>query len=69
MSPRGGLHETPPRLLPIGGTRPDRALLLDDSPRRKFGDLFSLAVTRKELRDDFRSVPFFYFWNAWLEKK
>jgi len=35
----------------------------------KFGDQFSLSAIRKELRGDFRSVPFSYFWNAWLEKK
>ena len=30
-----------------------------------------MAVVRKELRGDFRSVPFGipFFWNAWLEKK
>jgi hypothetical protein len=26
-------------------------------------------VVRKELRGDFRSTPFTFFWNAWLEKK
>jgi hypothetical protein len=35
----------------------------------KFGDLYSLAVVRKELRGDFRSGPLTFFWNAWLEKK
>lgn len=46
-----------------------QALFYEDVGRIKFGDVFTLAVTRKELRGDFRSVPFFYFWNAWLEKK
>jgi ABC-type transport system substrate-binding protein len=46
-----------------------QVLFYEDVGRIKFGDFFGLAVTRKELRGDFRSVPFFYFWNAWLEKK
>ena len=46
-----------------------QVLFYEDVGRIKFGDLFSLSVVRKELRGDFRSVPFFYFWNAWLEKK
>jgi hypothetical protein len=36
----------------------------------KFGDLYNLAVVRRELRGDFRSTAFTpFFWNAWLEKK
>ena len=46
-----------------------QVLFYEDVGRIKFGDLFALDVTRKELRGDFRSFPFFYFWNAWLEKK
>jgi peptide/nickel transport system substrate-binding protein len=46
-----------------------QVLFYEDVGQIKFGDLFGLNVTRKELRGDFRSVPFFYFWNAWLEKK
>jgi ABC-type transport system substrate-binding protein len=46
-----------------------QVLFYEDVGRIKLGDYFGLAVTRKELRGDFRSVPFFYFWNAWLEKK
>ena len=46
-----------------------QVLFYEDVGRIKFGDLFGLSVVRKELRGDFRSVPFFYFWNAWLEKK
>jgi peptide/nickel transport system substrate-binding protein len=46
-----------------------QVLFYEDVGQIKFGDLFSLSVTRKELRGDFRSVPFFYFWNAWIEKK
>jgi hypothetical protein len=37
---------------------------LSGSPRWRL-----LSVIRKELRGHFRSVPFFYLWNAWLEKK
>jgi hypothetical protein len=44
-------------------------LFYEDVGQIKLGDRFILHVTRKELRGDFRSVPFFYFWNAWLEKK
>ena len=46
-----------------------QVLFYEDVGRIKFGDLFALSVVRKELRGDFRSFPFFYFWNAWLEKK
>ena len=46
-----------------------QVLFYEDVGRIKFGDLFALSVVRRELRGDFRSVPFFYFWNAWLEKK
>ena len=46
-----------------------QALFYEDVGQIKFGDVFGLEVTRKELRGDFRSFPFFYFWNAWLEKK
>jgi peptide/nickel transport system substrate-binding protein len=47
-----------------------QVLFYEDVGRIKFGDLFGLAVVRKELRGDFRSFPTtFYFWNAWLEKK
>ena len=46
-----------------------QVLFYEDVGRIKFGDVFGLDVTRKELRGDFRSVLFFYFWNAWLEKK
>ena len=46
-----------------------QVLLYEDVGRVKFGDSFVLHVTRKELRGDFRSVPFYFFWNAWLDKK
>jgi peptide/nickel transport system substrate-binding protein len=46
-----------------------QVLFYEDVGQIKFGDLFNMSVVRKELRGDFRSVPFFYFWNAWLEKK
>src|SRR5712692_8315290 len=46
-----------------------QVIFYEDVGQIKFGDLFTLAVIRKELRGDFRSVPLFYFWNAWLEKK
>jgi peptide/nickel transport system substrate-binding protein len=46
-----------------------QVLFYEDVGWIKFGDQFSLAGVRKELRGDFRSVPFFFFWNAWLEKK
>ena len=44
-------------------------LFYEDVGGIKFGDMFSLALVRRELRGDFRSSQFFYFWNAWLEKK
>jgi peptide/nickel transport system substrate-binding protein len=46
-----------------------QTLFYEDVGRIKFGDMFALSVVRKELRGDFRSIPFFHFWNAWLEKK
>ena len=46
-----------------------QVLFYEDVGRIKFGDLFTLAAVRKELRGDFRSFPASYFWNAWLEKK
>jgi peptide/nickel transport system substrate-binding protein len=46
-----------------------QVVFYEDVGKIKFGDYFLLGVVRKELRGDFRSVPFFYFWNAWLEKK
>ena len=46
-----------------------QVLFYEDVGRIKFGDLYSLAAVRKELRGDFRTFPSFYFWNAWLEKK
>lgn len=41
-----------------------QVLFYEDVGRIKFGDLFTLAVVRRELRGDFRSVPFFYFWTG-----
>ena len=46
-----------------------QVLFYEDVGRIKFGDLFYLAVIRKELRGDFRSFPTFHFWNAWLARK
>jgi peptide/nickel transport system substrate-binding protein len=46
-----------------------QTLFYEDVGSIKFGDLFALNVIRKELRGGLRSVPFTYFWNAWLEKK
>ena len=46
-----------------------QVLFYEDVGLIKFGDVFQLAVIRKELRGDFRSLPVFYLWNAWLEKK
>ena len=47
-----------------------QTLFYEDVGQIKFGDLYSLAVVRKELRGDFRSTPLTaFFWNAWLEKK
>ena len=45
-----------------------QTLFYEDVGQIKFGDRFPLAVVRKELRGDFRSGPFTFFWNAWLEK-
>jgi peptide/nickel transport system substrate-binding protein len=46
-----------------------QVLFYEDVGRIKLGDVYGLAVVRKELRGEFRSVPFFFFWNAWLDKK
>ena len=44
-----------------------QAIFYEDVGRIKFGDYFSLDVTRKELRG-FQTTPELYFWNAWLAK-
>ena len=48
-----------------------QTLFYEDVGQIKFGDMFGITVLRKELRGDFRSMPFGtpFFWNAWLEKK
>jgi peptide/nickel transport system substrate-binding protein len=46
-----------------------QTLFYEDVGQIKFGDRFSMDAVRKELRGDFRSLPFTFFWNAWLEKK
>jgi peptide/nickel transport system substrate-binding protein len=48
-----------------------QTLFYEDVGQIKFGDMFGIGVVRKELRGDFRSMPFRipFFWNAWLEKK
>ena len=46
-----------------------QTLFYEDVGQIRFGDLFQLSVVRKELRGEFRSEPFTFFWNAWLEKK
>src|SRR5438876_2479446 len=44
-----------------------QAIFYEDVGRIKFGDYFSLDVTRKELHG-FQTTPELYFWNAWLAK-
>jgi peptide/nickel transport system substrate-binding protein len=44
-----------------------QAIFHDDVGRIKFGDAFSLDVSRKELQD-LGDMPLRYFWNAWLAK-
>jgi peptide/nickel transport system substrate-binding protein len=46
-----------------------QTLFYEDVGQIKFGDRFGMSVVRKELRGDFRSTRFAFFWNAWLEKK
>jgi len=46
-----------------------QTLFYEDVGQIKFGDRFGMSVVRKELRGEFRSTPFTFFWNAWLEKK
>ncbi len=43
-------------------------LFYEDAGRIKFGDFFTLEVTRKELRG-FQSTPEMAFWNVWLATK
>ena len=45
-----------------------QAIFYDDVGRIKFGDYFTLDVTRKEVRG-FKAGPFLYFWNAWIAGK
>jgi peptide/nickel transport system substrate-binding protein len=61
-------------LMKEGDPKKRRALLeriqqifYEDVGRIKFGDFFSLDVTRKELRG-FVSTPELFFWNAWLAR-
>jgi peptide/nickel transport system substrate-binding protein len=42
-------------------------LFYDDVGRIKFGDYFSLDVTRTDLRN-FPATPELFFWNAWLAR-
>jgi peptide/nickel transport system substrate-binding protein len=44
-----------------------QTILYEDVGRIKFGDQFSLDITRKELRE-VGPMPHLYFWNAWLAK-
>jgi peptide/nickel transport system substrate-binding protein len=44
-----------------------QAIFYDDVAKIKFGDAFIFHVARKELRGDFRTAPYLYFWNAWLQ--
>jgi peptide/nickel transport system substrate-binding protein len=44
-----------------------QATFYDDVGRIKFGDYFSLDVTRKELRG-YRATPELFFWNTWLAR-
>jgi peptide/nickel transport system substrate-binding protein len=42
-----------------------QAIFYDDVPRVKFGDYFTFAARRKELRG-FQATPWLQFWNCWL---
>ena len=44
-----------------------QTIFYDDVAKIKFGDAFIFHVARKELRGDFRTAPYLYFWNAWLQ--
>ena len=46
-----------------------QTLFYEDVGQIKFGDRFRMDAVRKELRGDFRSLPFTFFWSAWLEKR
>jgi len=45
-----------------------QTIFYDDVGRIKFGDYFTLDVTRKEVRG-FKAGPFLYFWNTWIAGK
>ena len=45
-----------------------QTIFYEDVGRVKFGDYFSLDVSRKELRGDFRASVVNYYWNAWLAR-
>ena len=45
-----------------------QAIFYEDVGRIKFGDAFTFHVARKEMRGDFRTLPYLHFWNAWLAK-
>jgi len=44
-----------------------QSIFYDDVGRIKFGDYFTLDISRKELRG-FRATPYLYFWNTWLAR-
>jgi peptide/nickel transport system substrate-binding protein len=45
-----------------------QTIYYDDVGRIKFGDYFTLDVTRKEVRG-FKPGPYLYFWNTWIAGK
>jgi len=45
-----------------------QTIFYDDVGRIKFGDYFTLDVTRKEVRG-FKPGPYLYFWNTWIAAK
>jgi len=45
-----------------------QTIFYDDVGRIKFGDYFTLDVTRKEVRG-FKPGPYLYFWNTWIAGK
>jgi peptide/nickel transport system substrate-binding protein len=45
-----------------------QAIHYEDVGQVKLGDYYTLDAARRELRGEFRTAPYLYFWNSWLAR-
>jgi peptide/nickel transport system substrate-binding protein len=45
-----------------------QAIHYEDVGQVKLGDYYTLDAARRELRGEFRTAPWLYFWNSWLAR-